>query len=64
MSRMDGMDILLRMNDLDDGLVQESMELLEPVLMPTPSAKPRRGVLGLYGASAWAAAVTTSSTAW
>ena len=57
MSRMDGMDILLRMNDLDDGLVQESMELLEPVLMPTPSARPRRGVLGLYGASAWAAAV-------
>ena len=34
MSRMDGMDILLRMNDLDDGLVQESMELLEPVLLP------------------------------
>lgn len=57
MSRMDGMDILLRMNDLDDGLVQESMELLEPVLMPSPSAKPRRGVPGLYGASAWAAAV-------
>lgn len=57
MKRLNGMDILLCMNDVDDGLVMESMELLGPVLMQTPAPKPRRGLFGLYGASAWAAAV-------
>lgn len=57
MKRLNGMDILLCMNDVDDGLVMESMELLGPVLMQTPVPKPRRGLFGLYGASAWAAAV-------
>jgi hypothetical protein len=51
------MDILLCMNDVDDGLVMESMELLGPVLMQPPAPEPRRGLFGLYGASAWAAAV-------
>ena len=57
MTRLNGMDILLCMNDVDDGLVLESMELLEPVLLQTPAPEPRRGLFGLYGASAWAAAV-------
>ena len=57
MTRLNGMDILLCMNDVDDGLVMESMELLGPVLMQTPAPEPRRGLFGLYGASAWAAAV-------
>ena len=57
MTRLNGMDILLCMNDVDDGLVMESMELLGPVLMQPPAPEPRRGLFGLYGASAWAAAV-------
>jgi hypothetical protein len=47
----------MRMNDVDDGLVLESMELLSPVLLQAPAKKTRRGLFGLVGASAWAAAV-------
>ena len=56
-ARKRGMDILLCMNDVDDGLVLESMELLGPVLMPTSAGKSRRGPFGLTGASAWAAVI-------
>ena len=57
MTRLKGMDILMRMNDVDDGLVLESMELLSSVLLQAPAKKTRRGLFGLVGTSAWAAAV-------
>lgn len=56
MKRLNGMDILLCMNDVDDGLVMESMELLAPLTAPLSGKAPRRGLLGLLGGSAWAAA--------
>ncbi len=57
MKCLNGMDILLYMNDVDDGLVLESMELLTPVTMPPEGTVFRRGLLGLLGGSAWVAAV-------
>ena len=57
MKRLNGMDILLCMNDVDDGLVMESMELLAPVTVPLEGKTSRRGLLGLLGGSVWAAAI-------